>query len=61
MEIRCTKQELRKMIVSCNESQGCYNCAIFALCDPNGTSREKGEFLAEIVTIVENTKEASAL
>lgn len=56
MIIQCNKQEFRKMIVSCNESSSCMNCALHGLCDelPN---LEKGEFIADCVQMMEDPNE----
>ena len=49
MKIYCTKQEFRKLIVNCQKSISCSNCALNSICEPNVD--EEGEFIANISII----------
>lgn len=53
MKIYCTKQEFRKLIVDCEESKACPNCALYNICD---SQLVKGEFIANISIISDADK-----
>lgn len=50
MKLQCTKHDLRKMIIACNESTSCYSCALHSYCTE--MDGDKGEFIADIAEIV---------
>lgn len=59
MIIKCTKQEFKNMIVSCQESSSCFCCALKEFClDENihANEKHKGDLLPIIVDIVPDSE-----
>ena len=50
MKFQMTKEDFRKLIISCNESTSCFSCAFNKYCVE--LNKDKGELIAEIAEIV---------
>ena len=55
MKLQCTKYDLRKMIIACNESTSCFSCALHNYCAES--NKDKGELIADIAEIVPSEEE----
>lgn len=54
MKLQCTKREFKDMIIACNESASCLNCALRNYCG----EKEKGELIADVAEIVPDEEES---